>query len=470
MNEHEHDNQRHPFWTVMSIFDPDGQGGDFAYTVGLAERGLPELHMWARPTSGHDPGDDWKFSMRDSGQILNGLAWRLLDGELAVGDTWSEQYDANLVTADFRVDPPEPAESLEAYQAGDVSVLPIRWSLERPPAGPLLQMAADARAEAEDEYARLFSIFGRFAQLPKGWELSPVADWSPHGLFGPRTPLVRARAGFMFAADGPALIGMVSKLLAVRAHDSLSFGATIANTDARPLGRVAAMHAIEEAAHHVADEFAITWGEPQGVDELLAWMAVHPGEREEALAEVRHLLGEGLHMFLAVEAVRDACDPALLVRGHGPVMQGYIGNGLPPTDAWVAYETVTAELRRVVAQRSESELAAAALAWRVASGGVIDELAMKVDALAATTASMAPHLNDWLSGEAIDTIHERLQAEGHGVALAQEWGTAFCVLLSHRRRFAEEEVAAFAEISAVGVPGLETVLNRPLDPPARRAV
>ncbi|GAA2147213.1 hypothetical protein GCM10009844_24220 [Nocardioides koreensis] len=51
--------RRAPFWQVQAVFDPDGEGGDFAYTIGLRERGLPELHLWARPTLGEDPGHDW---------------------------------------------------------------------------------------------------------------------------------------------------------------------------------------------------------------------------------------------------------------------------------------------------------------------------------------------------------------------------------------------------------------------------
>jgi len=62
-----------PFWTVQAVFDPDGAGGDFAYTIGLSERGLPELHLYARPSLGQDPGADWKFSCRDCCGILNEL-------------------------------------------------------------------------------------------------------------------------------------------------------------------------------------------------------------------------------------------------------------------------------------------------------------------------------------------------------------------------------------------------------------
>ena len=48
---------RRPTWTVQSVFDPDGGGHDFAYTVGLDELALPELHLWGRPSLGEDPAD-----------------------------------------------------------------------------------------------------------------------------------------------------------------------------------------------------------------------------------------------------------------------------------------------------------------------------------------------------------------------------------------------------------------------------
>lgn len=54
-----------PFWKVQAVFDPEGRGGDFAYTIGMHSVGLPELHLWARPTRGDDPAPDWKFSSRD---------------------------------------------------------------------------------------------------------------------------------------------------------------------------------------------------------------------------------------------------------------------------------------------------------------------------------------------------------------------------------------------------------------------
>lgn len=47
---------RTPTWLVQEVFDPDVTGQDFSYTIGLHDHGLPELHMWASPTDGDDPG------------------------------------------------------------------------------------------------------------------------------------------------------------------------------------------------------------------------------------------------------------------------------------------------------------------------------------------------------------------------------------------------------------------------------
>jgi hypothetical protein len=121
-----------PFWQVQAVFDPDGEGGDFADTIGLHRRGLPELHLWARPSPGSDPAWDWKFSCADRIGILNELGRLLVRGELDVGSTIRREYDGGLAAFEFRVDPPGDREALEALggRAG-WAVLPVRWSLRQ---------------------------------------------------------------------------------------------------------------------------------------------------------------------------------------------------------------------------------------------------------------------------------------------------------------------------------------------------
>ena len=143
-------------WTVMAVFDPHGLGGDFAYTVGLADRGLPELHVWARPPDGDDPGEDWKFSAQDCGRVLNQCAERLIAGELTVGSAWRQAFDAGLVQVQFAIGAPVSRLDVEALMTrGDAVVLPVRWSLHRPPVGRLGPVDEAAEPQLRLELQRL---------------------------------------------------------------------------------------------------------------------------------------------------------------------------------------------------------------------------------------------------------------------------------------------------------------------------
>ena len=120
---------------VISVFDPDGDGGDFAYTVGLRDLDIPELVIRARPSEGHDPGADWMLSHRDRHGVLMHVVNELVEGRLHVGEEFTQVYDGGLATVTYRLDPPEPAEDHEAYAVGPGVVVPLRWRLERPPVG-----------------------------------------------------------------------------------------------------------------------------------------------------------------------------------------------------------------------------------------------------------------------------------------------------------------------------------------------
>lgn len=122
-----------PEWTVMAVFDPDGGGEDFAYTVGLAAKGSPELHVWRRPTDGLDPGDDFVLSPTDAQHLLNRCARQVLNGDLRPGSEFDVEYDCGLTIGRFRVGEPVDPDAVDAFQVDhDATVLPLRWSIERP--------------------------------------------------------------------------------------------------------------------------------------------------------------------------------------------------------------------------------------------------------------------------------------------------------------------------------------------------
>jgi hypothetical protein len=77
MDQHSPPAEAETDWEVVGVFDPDGDTPHFSYTVGLHTHGLPELHLWARPSEGVDPGEDWAFNERERGALLNSWARRL---------------------------------------------------------------------------------------------------------------------------------------------------------------------------------------------------------------------------------------------------------------------------------------------------------------------------------------------------------------------------------------------------------
>lgn len=135
MSTHVATNRPQPlFWKVQAVFDPDGHGGDFAHTIGMHSVGLPELHLWGRPTRGDDAAPDWKFSSRDLGALLNDFARMQLWGDLVVGSVIERRFDDGTVLVRFEVDPPGDRAALEAFGiARGATVLPIPWSLDRTP-------------------------------------------------------------------------------------------------------------------------------------------------------------------------------------------------------------------------------------------------------------------------------------------------------------------------------------------------
>ncbi len=176
-------------WQVIAVFDPDGTGQDFGYTVGLADLGHPELHMWARPTDGTDPGHDFKLSSRDIGQRLNHYAQLLLAGDLDVGSEHEVEFDGGLTSATFTVGDPVTPDEVDAFQVHPGSdVMPLRWELHREPEGERLPVADDVVASIE-------SLARDWRELCAGLGANPVLG-TPRirsgERFGPWSPVIEA--------------------------------------------------------------------------------------------------------------------------------------------------------------------------------------------------------------------------------------------------------------------------------------
>ncbi|MGD7789120.1 hypothetical protein ACQCX2_12435 [Propionibacteriaceae bacterium Y1700] len=343
---------REPWWTVYSIHDDEGTGIDFAYTVGLHDRGCPELHVWARPDRGDDPGVDWMFSDSDRVELLNSLAWRLIDGELAVGDQWQEEFDAGLAVVEFRLDPPGYREHLEAFQIHpEAEVLPLSWALTRLPEPPVVPLDAEARAEAVVELADVLADIRTDVRpgppLPDGWHVPHLGEDVDPDLFdekrwlGPRTPFVMARAAVLAAADSDDWLWLLHSLSETAQLDLTDSMINIIAMVARSVGRSAALMACNDAADALVDtlssgEYAEQWSQ------FLARMAPDDqdgdGEEWQTLAgeQLAGALGDQLRLLFATEVVADQVPEAILLTVRGPWIAGLRRDGDVPGPEWVA--------------------------------------------------------------------------------------------------------------------------------------
>ena len=234
-------------WRVVAVFDPDGGGGDFAYTVGLFNVGLPEVHVWGRPTDGTDPGEDFSLSTSDRNRLLNKVARQLINGDLNAGDDFVEELDGGLSAAHYHLDAPVPAAALEAYQTHlDAQVIGLRWELHR----PLVGIAASVDAAVCDRIVDLTSALR--ATLPRDdtWIATPGPAENPWA------EALDALRETVTAAPAARLDVIAPILLEVSTVWPWLMGS--AATAARPLGRLDAHAAAMRFAHDDARTLAKT--------------------------------------------------------------------------------------------------------------------------------------------------------------------------------------------------------------------
>ena len=457
--------RRHPFWQVQGVFDPDGNGGDFSYTIGLAERGMPELHIWGRPALGDDPGEDWKFSVQDMGRLLNELAWSWLEGDLRIGATFEREYDDGLVTVRFRVDEPQDSESLEAYGAHESPVVPIRWSLHRPPVGPAREMTAEQEAKAEETWNQLIGTLDRDRSAPPGWRVPDRPTWQLRQRWGPRTPLVLARAAQLWQADTLQLGGVVQVGLSVEQAGSLSYPCVVACTAARTVGRHRRVERLHDEVHRLVDGLGVRWSRAEFAAMELDVMGTHWTDEElrRNRSNLRDLIAHSLIPALVVEAVADVLPERTLVSGLGPFLSGLGLPGVAPDERWLASPAVLAVVRDLLGTTGPESLAALTAAHaRAMAGGDYAEVFGWLTARAATGPACCPDVIDLLALDAPVRLGVALADRGLGLGILQEWATALTAALVHRLELSDGWCRTFTGPYAALLPRLRGVLDAPI--------
>ena len=431
LGNHQH---RHADWTVTAVFDPDGEGHDLAYTVGLFERSLPELHIWGRPSLGEDPGADWKFSPRDCCEILNDLAWRLIDGDVQVGHRWEQAFDGAMVTARFQLDPPGDRDELEAFGIHPAAlVLPVRWSLHRRPIGRPRPLTKRALLRATSEYADLLAELDDTVRLPDGWALP--AEFVPGGGLGPLTPMVAGRVAEFWTADATTLANLACAAVTMRQGGGVTWPVGVTNAVGRGVGRVAAMVSAQEAARDVVESRMSRPDWPQVQREVAAVIGFGPDEisSEQLHRSLREDFTELLWTVLSTEVVADRLTKEQRLHGRGAWQTGLGVVGDLPGPDWRAPRVVLDRLFTALRPLSTTTLTELMTRHLDAERSDYQRLGGCVQGWAITAAAGCPFVGglDRLPGVTWPQDLDELQ----------EWATVMTSAACHRDRLSATDVA-----------------------------
>jgi hypothetical protein len=466
---------RTPFWTVQTVFDPDGGGKDFAYTIGLHDRGHPELHIWARPDLGDDPGEDWMLSTRDRCHVLNELAWRLVDGHLEPGSTLRREYDDGAAVLDLVVDGPGDREVLEPFGIHPrARVLPVRWSLTRTPEGRLSRLTKSARETAHSRFREIAATIHPVRPTPRGWRLPASPSFAPGQKYGPLTPVVRARAAQLVQGDVTSWNVLLWAALLVDHAGSLTWPVSMAKAAARPVGRRTALEQLEADVEGLVDSLTTEGRYRHWFDVLLS---LNPSSdlAGEGLMRVershRSLLRDATLACLSVEAVADVIDRRWLLHARGPWVKAF-DPGFPGS-AWTAPAPVLDKLVGLLTPLDATSLGAIAklhsFVWegRVSEWSECAALAHRVTGWGFT----GPHGCPWRG--VLDQLpawralvsQQGLDPDDVEIAPLTElhdWASLMTSAICHRARLSAAEVRSLAEPYREVLPQLETVLNEPV--------
>lgn len=350
----QHDTHTEPTWIVQSVFDNEQPWSDFAYTIGLADRGQSELHIYCHPSLGEDPAPDWRFSSRDMCTILNGVGQRLLAGTVRVGDSWSREYDNGLVTVTFRLDPPGDREDLEAFGVADgVDVLPLRWSLERARRGERLPLTSADEVAARHEFEALRVTTPATLGIPRAFRPPREPLFGIDQRYGPRTPVVQARAAAIWSSDAETLSAFLKSAACVDQGGNITSGAVLAAAEGRAVGLDDALESLRTdviAAVHRGQPGAVakTWASVFGAVAGPAHDEQSQFDRDRLERNLLHLFADALLSALAVEVLGRAARRETYLAGLGPWLCALEHEGAAPGSEWLASDAVIFTVREIV--------------------------------------------------------------------------------------------------------------------------
>ena len=323
-----------PDWTVVGVF-ADGDGlPEFSYTIGLHERGLPELFCWDQPSTGDDPGEDWGFHGLERGALLNHWARRLINGGLHPGMTWTEEMDLGLTSVTFTAgELVGPLQVGAVMLAPGVQVMPILYALHRDPLRQPVELDEAGRSEVRQWTQEVVAALttGRGARPSAKWLPSAPYDTALQQRFGPATPLVTSLRAAARAAGPAELEDLV--LLSVTLEEGaghISARRAIAATCA--CARAVGLHEQRDAAHDVAKRDARRRTQERAVRRDFAEsVGENPDSRagREAVDSITDQLGIALAAAYSAAVLVDVLAPDVRGAALGPALCALTAGSLP---------------------------------------------------------------------------------------------------------------------------------------------
>jgi hypothetical protein len=281
-------------------------------------------------------------------------------------------------------------------------------------------------------------------------------------VFGPRTPIVLARAAQL---DGAELVALLQTLSPYAADHRLAWPITVARTLAREVGRVEIVDRLELATRHLIEGVL----ERLGGDWDVAVAAVECGyttlsvpEQSQVRDAFAHLLADAMTAALVVEAVGDVADDSLLLLGRGPWLAGLHPERTLPGAEWTASPGVLRSVRKVLRPLTVDDWKQVVAADRLALRSCDSEtdyhrLSRRLLMLLHTTAAGCP----WKKLADLPAAREAREFLGRGRPWEQmvEWASLLTALITHRAAFDADEVRTFVEPVRQVLPDLGRVVN-----------
>ncbi len=387
------------FWQVQAVFGCEKHPGPgFAYTIGLADRGLHELHMWDRPTHGDDPGADFKLSSADLGHILNGFADEWVAGALQTGDVRELSLDDGLTTAVVGFDEPVHADDVEAWGARPSMVVPLSWSLHRPARGVPVEIMAEARVGYEREIRAVATSCDPTVDVSGApWPDSKIS-FDVDGRYGPLSAVVAVHARAMAST---LRVGVLIEN-ALAAETAMSPTALLGrmSTMARLSGRDDQVGQVEQLASRVMDRLVKrrVWRDQIAITAHQCDMSM-----SRAMVDMRDLVLVSMRCTLVGLVLDDLLPEPMLLASQGPWRATLSPSGTDPGQQWRCSAEAEAVVRSSFASLDACAMLDLANLMYGPVGDLLDDDLMVIEGRALTRALAPPPVTDLVNAQFLET-------------------------------------------------------------------